>query len=87
MVRDVWGSEWSFIRFQNLDCVAESLEWFWIAPKLTMDYLCVALCVDMLLLCFNNMLCCSCDSLGQFQDGLSNCLLAHVGSFWCYCYE
>ena len=26
MVRDVWGPEWPFIRFQNLDWVVKSLE-------------------------------------------------------------
>ena len=57
MPRDVRGPEWSFIRFQNLDRVAKSLEWFWTVPKLTVDCRC-CLYVDMLLLCLNNMLCC-----------------------------
>ena len=42
---------------KNLDWVAKSLEWFWTVPELTVDCMC-CLCVDMLLLCLNNMLLC-----------------------------
>ena len=40
------------------------LVWFWTVLKLTMDYMCF-LCVDMFLLCLNNMLCYWCDALGS----------------------
>ena len=42
---------------KELDRVAKSLEWFWIVPKLTADCM-SCLCLDMLLLYLNNMLCC-----------------------------
>ena len=64
MVKDIQGPEWPFIRFQNLDLVVKSLEWFWTIPKLTVDCM-SCLCVDMLLLGLNNMLCCLSDALGN----------------------
>ena len=42
---------------KDLDRLAKSLEWFWTVLKLTVD--CIScLCLDMLLLYLNNMLCC-----------------------------
>ena len=56
MVRDVRGPEWSFIRCQKLGLSGEIPRVVWTIPKLAVDCLC-CLCVDMLLLCLNNLLC------------------------------
>ena len=60
---------------KDLDRVAKSLEWFWIVLKLTMDCM-SCLCLDMLLLYLNNMLCC-CVMLWVVPRWAVDCLLAH----------
>ena len=55
MDRDVQGPKWSFIRFQKSGLGGEIPRVFLDSPE-TDHGLCVA-CVDMLLLCLNNMLC------------------------------
>ena len=55
MDRDVRGPGWSFIWFQKSGLGGEILRVFLDNPE-TDHGLCVA-CVDMLLLCLNNMLC------------------------------
>ena len=42
---------------KDLDQVEKSLEWFWTVLKLTLDCM-SCLCLDMLFLYLNNMLCC-----------------------------
>ena len=58
MVRNVWGPEWPFIRFQKLGLSGEITIMVLDSPETDRKLFCVALCVDMLLLCLNNMLLC-----------------------------
>ena len=67
MVRDVQGSEWPFIWFQNLGLSDEIHRVVLDSPETDRG-------LYVLLLCLNNMLCCWCDSLGSSK---MNCRIVY----------